>query len=66
MNELDWRDLKETEPELLGELKQSLGTKVRPKVGVPRGYVRDEKTGTIYKLDTWLKKVRQGLVDASH
>jgi len=64
MNKQDFEGLPRADKDVLRQARQVLGIKVMPKLSVPRGYVQDESTGTIYKLETWLRKVRQGLKDA--
>jgi len=59
MNKKDWQEMLPGDQELLAELRISVDLRG----DVPRGYVRHIKTGTIYKLETWLEKLRQGLVD---
>lgn len=63
MNKIDLETLPEGDKVMLDEAERILGLKVRPKMSVPVGYVQNERTGTILKLETFLDKVRQGLMD---
>jgi len=62
MNKLDYEELLPEGHQLILDARSGLGVEVKPMVSVPRGYVRHLTTGTIYKLETWMEKLRRGLV----
>lgn len=65
MNKTDWEELLPDDRAMLAKAKDSLGLEVKPEVSVPTGYVLDTQKDTIYKLETFLRMVEQGLAEDS-
>lgn len=53
------RKIEEAPPETV--VRPSERLEILLSASVPRGYVKDMRTGTLYKLETWLERVATGL-----
>lgn len=63
MHPADYSELPAATRQALKDLRTEAGDRaLTMDASVPRGYVRDISTGTLYRLETWLAKVNAGLV----